>query len=116
MLQSTLIKAKMIDGVLVATIVCEKIGQYETGIIEGELLPAVRNTGHRLALDFSSVQLVSSVGLGMLVTLNRNCRAGKGKMAIFGLSDNLTHLLKATKLDSGLTLVRDESSAVKAAK
>ena len=114
MFDSNHINAEMKDGVAVVAIKCEKVGEYETPIIQTEIAGFLGKQAWKLALNFKDVRLLASVGLGLLVTLHKQCKANKGKLAIFGLDDNLRGLLKMTKLDSGLCICGDEAAAAKA--
>lgn len=114
MLDSTHIKATYVGGALVATLKPEKVGEYEASVIEKELVDMLQQPGSKMALDLSPVQMISSVGLGLLISLNRHCRGKKGKLVLFGLTDAIKSILKMTRLDSGLTIVANQDAAVKA--
>lgn len=116
MLNSTHVEATIVDGVLVAKLKCEKLGEYESAIVQSEVTTAAKTTAWRVALNFSDVQLISSVGLGLIVSLNKSAKAGKGKMSMFNLNANLTNLFKITRLDSGLLIKPDQTSAIDAVK
>lgn len=114
MFESQLIKAVADNGVLVVHIKCEKLAEYEATIIQNEITPLAKGLGWKVAFDFGSVGLIASVGLGMLVAVNRLAKAAKGKVAIFKMSDNIRNVMKLTRLDSGFTIVADQAAAVKA--
>ncbi len=101
--------------VAVARIKCEKIGEYEAPILQKELTDVASKYRWHIVVNFQDVQLLASVGLGLLITLHKLAKANKGKFVLFGLNDNLRGLLKMTKLDSGLSIAQDEASAVKMA-
>ncbi len=67
-----------------------------------------------LVLDFSSVVVISSMALGILVTLQRKVVAAGGKLALFGLDPNLRYLFQITQLDRVLTLCETKDEAVAA--
>ena len=113
MIDSTHIDAAADNGVLVITLKCEKISEYEATIVENEIKSLAPGFHWKLALDFTRVQLLASVGLGMLVSLNRATKTGKGKLALFAMNANLRGLMKITRLDTGLTITADRPSAVK---
>lgn len=114
MFESSHLTAVMKDGVAVVAIKCEKVGEYEAPIIQQEISTFLGKLPWKLALNFGDVRLLASVGLGLLVSLHKLCKVNKGKLAIYGLDDNLRGLLKMTKLDSGLTICADEAAASKA--
>lgn len=112
--ESSHLTAQFDGGVLVATVKVEKLGEYEAGVVERELVALMQQPGCRLALDLASVQMIASVGLGLLVSLNRFVKGKKGKMALFNLNDNIRNVLKMTRLDSGLTICPGQAGAIKA--
>lgn len=106
--------ANFTDGVLLAAVKVEKLGEYEAGVIEQELHGLLAQSGCKLALDMASVQVIASVGLGLLVSLNRYIKGKKGKMVLFNLNDNIRSVLKMTRLDSGLAIAPGQAGAMKA--
>lgn len=66
----------------------------------------------KLVLDCRDIGMLSSVGLGMLITMHKKCIEGKGKFAIFGLSKEINELLKITKLDKLIVVASDEAAAI----
>lgn len=111
---SSHVSAEFTEGVLLAAVKVEKLGEYEAGMVERELIALLPAAGPKLAIDLKSVQVIASVGLGLLVSLNRQVKARKGKMALFNVSDNIRGVLKMTKLDTGLTICPGQAGAVKA--
>lgn len=96
----------------VARVTCPNIGQREAPIIETELSALGERTGWRFALDLTEVKMIASLGLGMLITLTRSSSASKGKIAMFGLGDELKGVIRITKLDRLLPVAKDEKAAV----
>ncbi len=111
---STFVKTELDGGVVVARLLCEKVAERESQVLQAELSAAATPYQWRLALDCEEVMLLASVGLGMLVTLNKNCKAGGGKMAVFNLSKELMEVLKLTRLERVLVIAKDRATAVKA--
>lgn len=114
MFDSTHIRAEADQGVLVVHLKCEKLSEYETNVVQNEVQSLAAGMAWKLTFDASSVQIISSVGLGMLISLNRLAKTSKGKLAIFGLSEQLRGLFKISMLDKALSLQPDRASAIKA--
>ena len=91
------------------------VGEREASIIQDDILGLVDQTPGRIALDMTGVQVISSVGLGMLITVSKRCKASGGRLAIFGLRHELLDLIKLTKLDRILTIKPLEADALDAA-
>lgn len=96
----------------IGRVLAPSVSQRESQVIESELLAAGPGATWKLVLDCRDVGMLSSVGLGMLITMHKKCSEGKGKFAIFGLSKEINELLKITKLDKLILVAGDEASAI----
>jgi anti-sigma B factor antagonist len=96
----------------VGRVLCPSVSQRESQVIETELSAAGPGATWKLVLDCRDVGMLSSVGLGMLITMHKKCSDGKGKFAIFGLSKDINDLLKITKLDKLIHVTVDEAAAI----
>lgn len=113
-MQSTFLSTEVVSGVLVAKLRCEKVAERESAVIAGELTPLLQGHAWKVVLDLQEVMLLASVGLGALVTLNMNCKANGGKMAVCGVGNDLMDVLRITRLEKVLSIVKDRDSAIKA--
>ncbi|MBL0922642.1 MAG: STAS domain-containing protein, partial [Phycisphaerales bacterium] len=107
MTEASFVSVEKVGGACVARVMCPTVGQREAPIIEQELLAAGPGHGWRVAIDMSGVGMLTSVGIGTLVTVNKKCREGKGRMALFGLNDTIMDVLKLTRLDKLFPIARD---------
>ncbi len=114
MTESAFVRLEPSEWGVVADVVCERVGGREAPIVQQELLAAAEGNRWRIVVDLSLVTLLSSMGLGGLVTLNRRCRERSGAMAVCGLGTELLALLKLTHLDRVLTVAPDRAGAIKA--
>lgn len=110
---STFLAVEKTDRALIASLLCEKVGQREAQILEAELKTAAPSRQWRLALDLTAVTVLASMGLGMLVTMHKECSAKGGRFAIFGLNGEISQLLKITHLERVLKIAADKDAAVK---
>jgi anti-anti-sigma factor len=92
----------------------EKLGEHECKPVEAEVLQAAAGARHRVVIDCSRVTMIASAGLGLLVTLDKECKKQGGKLAICELGEQLLMVLKLTKLDRLLRIVPDQEAALKA--
>lgn len=100
--------------VALGRIECNVVGQRETPPIQAELMAAAGKAGGRLVVDLSAVTMLTSVGIGMFVTLHGKCKGEKGKLALFGLRPDIVELLRLTRLDKLFLISKDKDAAVKA--
>jgi anti-sigma B factor antagonist len=100
-------------SITIADVQCEKIAQREAQVIETELKAIAPTRKSRVIIDLAQVEMVASMGLGMLVTMHKTCAQAGGKLVICGLKPDLLALLKITHLDRVLTVVKTRDDAVK---
>jgi anti-sigma B factor antagonist len=98
--------------VAVARIECNHVGHRESPIIQTELLSAAEGAGWRIVVDLADVGMLTSMGIGMFVSLHTKCRDGKGKMALHGLRPDIVELLKLTRLDRLFVIVPTREDAM----
>jgi len=116
MINSAHITSSIVNGVPVAVLTTEKVGDYETHAIEVDLGRLAAECRHRFAVDLSQVRLLSSVGIGLLLKLNKLAATHKppGKVVFFAIDPQIFKLLQMTRLDKGLAILPDREAAVKA--
>jgi len=113
MQEKTIVAMEIKDSVAIGRITCPAIGEREAPIIQKEGLESAATVGHKLILDFTQVNMMGSLALGSLVTISKQCKAGGGKLALFGLNTNLSDVLKMSRLDKLLTIAKDEDHAIR---
>lgn len=114
MSRSTFLHTEPAGDAIVAKILCEHIGDRETQIIQDEMAAAAAPAGWRVAIDLSKVVFLPSAGLGMLVAIHNSAKSSKGKVAVFGVADDLMKMLKITHLDKLFSIKPDREAAIKA--
>lgn len=113
MSDAALVKLERAPKHLLATITCEKVGQREAQVIEGEIRGAAPGQAWRVLVDASNVGMLASMGLGMLVSLHKSAGEAGGRVVIFGFREELLGLLKVTHLDRVLKIVKTKEDALK---
>lgn len=114
MSSSSFVNTSITGGVLVGRLDREKIGEYESPVIRGEIEAAAAKTAWKVVLDLSEVRMVASAGLGLFVTLNKTCKDKGGKFAICNLDETLAQVFEMTKLHRVMTIAPTTEAAVKA--
>ncbi|MCC6425295.1 MAG: STAS domain-containing protein [Phycisphaerales bacterium] len=113
LIQSTYVSCELVGNAVVGKVLVEKIAERESQVLQTELGQAVAPFGWRLALDASQLTMLPSVGLGALVNLNKTCKANGGKLVIFSLAADILEVMKLTRLDRVVTIVKDKDTALK---
>lgn len=94
-------------------VVPNKVTEREAAVLQEALSSEGPNAGWRFAIDLSEVSLLASAGLGALLTLNKSCKAGGGKLVLFGLNEDILGMMKIARLDKILTIKPDRDAALK---
>lgn len=116
MAESQYVRVSAEGGVTLAEVLREKITEHENQAVFTDLAAAAGAHGHRIALDLSQVGLLSSAGLGGLITLHKNCASNGGKLVVYGLRDSILGLLKLTRLDRLLVVALSREEAMEKVK
>ena len=114
MIESTFAQTDVIDGVVHATVLCERLAERESQIVFDELTAAAGSHGWKIVVDLTQVAFMPSVGLGVLVNLHNACKQNKGKLALFGIHPELMSMLKLTHLNKLLSISSSKEEAIKA--
>lgn len=114
MSEGSLVKIEVAPAFVVATVMCEKVGQREAQVIECEVRAMAGQRQWKVLIDVSNVGMLASMGLGSLVSLHKAAGEGGGRVVIFGMRNELASLLKVTHLDKVLKIVKTRDEAAKA--
>jgi anti-sigma B factor antagonist len=112
MAEAQYVRVQPSGKVAVAEVLREKITEHENQAVFGDVTTAAAGSGHRVALDLSQVGLLSSAGLGALITLHKACASQGGRLVVFGVQSQILDLLKLTHLDRLLTIVPSREAAI----
>lgn len=114
MADSQFVKSETVVNGVVARILVEKVSDYESTVLTNELNQVGEGARWRMVLDMSKVQLLTSAGIRVLITMHTQAAKNKGKFIIAGLSDELLDLIKMTRLDKMFSLVKDAKKGIEA--
>lgn len=98
-------------NVVLTTVRCEMVGAREAPIIEAAVREKGKVRGWKVLMDLSAVTVLASMGLGMLVNLNKQCNAEGGKLVVCGVAPDIMGVLKITRLDGMIKIVPNVEKA-----
>jgi anti-sigma B factor antagonist len=91
------------------------LDQKTLDMIGQQLFSLVDQTGRqKLLLDFSHVQDISSLAIGMLVTLKKKLGAVGGKLVLFHMDPEIREMMAVTQLDTMFIIRGEEQEALQA--
>lgn len=89
-------------GVMKACIVGPRIGEREATVVANAVNSKLKEYGSRvneLVLDFSEIQFISSLGLGMCIDVRNTAEHCQATTSILGLTNHLKELFEMMRLD-----------------
>ncbi|MDP7006482.1 MAG: STAS domain-containing protein [Phycisphaerales bacterium] len=90
------------NGVMGASIVGPRIGEREATIVANAVNAKLKDYGSKvksLVLDFSEIQFISSLGLGMCIDVRNTAEKVNATTTIIGLTPHLNELFVMMRLD-----------------
>jgi anti-sigma B factor antagonist len=98
-----------------ATVVCprEAVTQAECEQVRLLVAEAALGGSKTIIIDLSEVPFVDSVGLEMLLELDRGCRDQGGRLKLVALSDNCSEILRLTELAPRFEILPSVEQAVR---
>jgi len=81
---------------------------------EAGLDSALGSPGPRLAIDLTGLDYISSAGLRVLLVVAKKVQRANGKLALFGLCDNVREVFAVSGFDTIFPIAADAAGAVAA--
>ena len=94
--RSLFVDVSFCNGTVNACIVGPRIGEREATIVANVVNAKIKES---LVLDFTDVQFVSSLGLGMCIDVRNTAENCNAETAIVGLTNHLKELFEMMRLD-----------------
>lgn len=81
---------------------------------ETKVFDCINSGRHKLLLDFSGVDYLSSAGMRMLLSITKKLKTlSSGKLVIFSVTTNVMDVLKMSGFDHVLELVKTEEDGLR---
>jgi anti-anti-sigma factor len=102
------------EGDLVTAVVSGAIDMRAAGDFEKALLKAIDEGGRRFVVDFSGVDLLTSAGIRVLVTLTRRLQAAGGALVLCALGPAVQRVFDISGLTRQFKVAASRADAVAA--
>lgn len=111
--QSAVLIQHMGDVRIIEFIESAILDQLKIDRIHQELQTIIEKCGlPKIILSFENVQHVSSAMLGVLMSLNKQIKAGGGELRLVGINGNIMEVFKLTRLDKLLGIYKTVDQAM----
>jgi anti-anti-sigma factor len=105
-------EVKLVNDVAVVKFGTRSLEEARIHAIESHLWRLVDEFGHgKLHLDFSNIQVLTSTGLGKLVTLHKKVRNKGGSLSLHNVNPLVYELFEVTRLNTLLDIHRHGQGA-----
>ncbi len=111
--RSLFVDISYINGNIRACVVGPRVGEREATIVANSINAQIKQHGHKvksLVLDFSEVQFISSLGLGMCIDVRNTAEQFNANTSIIGLTTNLKELFEIMRLDRLFNIEEKDSA------
>lgn len=81
--------------------------------VERKIFDYLSRDKHKLLLDFSGIDYLSSAGLRMLLSVTKKIRSLSGKLILFSVTTNVVEILKMSGFDHVLEIASTEEEGVR---
>lgn len=101
------------NGTLHACLVGPRIGEREATVVANAVNAQLKKYGKKiqsLVIDFSDVQFISSLGLGMCIDVRNTAEQCNAATTIVGLTSHLKELFEMMRLDRLFTISSKSTS------
>ena len=102
-----------VPGVVLVNFLDKRIDdEVQIQQIREDLLSEIENGRNKFLFNFSKVDYLGEVGVGMLVTLNKKVANANGRIVMYGFCSDIIEKLTIVKLDRHLSIVPSEEAAL----
>lgn len=96
----------------VVSVACSCIHQHQAELLRNRLIGIADRAGGRLAVCLEDVVDASSACINALLAVNMHCASMGGKLVLFGLNDEITKMLRITKVNRTIAVATDARDAL----
>jgi anti-anti-sigma factor len=114
--KTPLIEIEWTGSVLILRLAGPNIGQRESPIITEEITPYFKKHGKavkHMVLDLSTVNFMSSMGLGMCIACRNLANAHGAASILFGMNKDLAALMSMMKIEKMYRIARNNDELKK---
>lgn len=103
---------RIVDGVAIIDIQDEKFEYPKTQVLKNYVMRLIQDGHHHLVLNLSSVNILDSFGIAVFISILKYCKKENGNLTMYGLNDQVMHLMELTRMDRVLDIWETEGQAL----
>jgi anti-anti-sigma factor len=90
-----------------------RLDAVSSPIAERKVFDYINNGQHKLLLDFSGIDYLSSAGMRMLLSVTKKLKTLSGKLVLFSVTTNVMDVLKMSGFDHVLEMTQTEEDGLR---
>ncbi len=100
------------DDVVVIDIKDEKFEYPKTQVLKSYVMHLLDEKHKYLVVNLSNVTMLDSFGIAVFISIFKQCKQQGGNLTMYGLNEQVTHLMELTRMDRVLDIWEGEGQAV----
>jgi len=109
------ISEKTVDGGSITIVTIEgRLDANSSSVLEGRFNELAAQGGLKFVFDLNGLEYVSSAGLRSLLLAAKKTKANRGKLALFGMNENVREVFDMSGFSAIFSIYDTESEAVAA--
>ncbi len=100
-----------VDGCVVLDIKAENFTYPQTVVLKSHVSRLIDVGNHYFVLNATAIKLIDSYGLATIISVFKMIKEAEGALALYGLNEMFTHLVKVTHLNNVLEIWSSEAQA-----
>lgn len=114
LIEDSLLCCQVEDGVMVASIGCQSVREWQGTMIRPRLESALSRSEWKVALGLAGVTGISSAFIRDLMQLTDRAAAARGRLVLFGVAPEIASLFHVAGFDAKLLIAETREEAIDA--
>lgn len=89
-----------------------RLDAISSPIAEKKIFDFINNGQHKLLIDFTGIDYLSSAGMRMLLSVSKKLKSLSGKLVLFSITTNVMDILRMSGFDHVLEIVKTEEDGL----
>lgn len=89
-----------------------RLDAASTPILEKKIRSLLQEGQHYLAVDFSSVEYLSSAGMRLLLSITKDLKGKQGELVLFAIDDPVLEIIKMAGFENLFHICKTEKEAL----
>lgn len=103
---------RIVNGCVIIDIEDGKFEYPKTQVLKNYVMRLIQEGHKYLVLNLSDVKMLDSFGIAVFISILKYCKKEGGNLTMYGLNEQVSHLIELTRMDRVLDIWETEGQAV----